>query len=89
VLEAVGRPGDRFETLLVDRLSIDYARAVGSFVDPLEQMFAYDYRISGSWSDPVVERVGARAPPGAQGTPPAAPAAPASANPVPSIGATK
>jgi hypothetical protein len=34
--------------------------------DPLEQMFAYDYRISGSWSDPVVERVGARAPPARQ-----------------------
>jgi len=57
--------------------------------DPLEQMFAYDYRISGSWSDPVVERVGARAPPAAPGTPVAAPAAPVSANPAPSIGATK
>jgi uncharacterized protein YhdP len=28
--------------------------------DPLEQMFAYDYRVTGSWSDPVVERVGSR-----------------------------
>jgi hypothetical protein len=52
-------------------------------------MFAYDYRISGSWSDPVVERVGARAPPAAPGAAPAAPAAPVSATPAPSIGATK
>jgi uncharacterized protein YhdP len=57
--------------------------------DPLEQMFAYDYRISGSWSDPVVERVGTRAPPAAPGAPAAAPAAPVSATPTPSIGATK
>ena len=28
--------------------------------DPIEQIFAYDYRVTGSWSDPVVERVGAR-----------------------------
>ena len=57
--------------------------------DPLEQMFAYDYRISGSWSDPVVERVGARAQQAAPGAPaaPAAPAAPESAPP--SIGAAK
>ncbi|HET9765156.1 MAG TPA: YhdP family protein [Casimicrobiaceae bacterium] len=25
--------------------------------DPIEQMFAYEYAVSGSWSDPVVERV--------------------------------
>ena len=40
--------------------------------DPLEQMFSYDYRVTGSWSDPVVERVGTRsqqAAPGAAGTP--------------------
>jgi uncharacterized protein (TIGR02099 family) len=59
--------------------------------DPLEQMFAYDYRISGSWSDPVVERVGARAPPAAPGAPsaPAAAPTPAPASTAPSIGATK
>jgi uncharacterized protein YhdP len=26
--------------------------------DPIEQMFAYEYAVSGNWSDPVVERVG-------------------------------
>ena len=26
--------------------------------DPIEQMFAYEYVVSGNWSDPVVERVG-------------------------------
>ena len=26
--------------------------------DPIEQMFSYQYAVSGSWSDPVVERVG-------------------------------
>ena len=26
--------------------------------DPIEQMFAYEYTVSGNWSDPVVERVG-------------------------------
>ena len=45
--------------------------------DPLEQMFAYDYRVTGSWSDPVVERVGSR-PVAAAVTPPAAVPAPAS-----------
>ncbi|MGI8896449.1 MAG: YhdP family protein, partial [Casimicrobiaceae bacterium] len=29
--------------------------------DPFEQMFSYDYRVTGSWSDPVVERGGGRA----------------------------
>ncbi len=29
--------------------------------DPIEQMFAYEYVVSGSWSDPVVERVGRQA----------------------------
>ena len=60
--------------------------------DPLEQMFAYDYRITGSWSDPVVERVGQRAQPAAPGAAPAAPTTPAPATPAtatPSIGATK
>ena len=29
------------------------------FLDnPIEQMFSYDYRVTGSWSDPQVERVG-------------------------------
>jgi uncharacterized protein (TIGR02099 family) len=26
--------------------------------DPIEQIFAYEYAVNGSWSDPVVERVG-------------------------------
>jgi uncharacterized protein YhdP len=26
--------------------------------DPIEQIFSYEYVISGSWSDPVVERAG-------------------------------
>ncbi|HWZ71894.1 MAG TPA: YhdP family protein [Casimicrobiaceae bacterium] len=26
--------------------------------DPIEQMFAYEYAVSGSWSDPIVERTG-------------------------------
>jgi uncharacterized protein (TIGR02099 family) len=26
--------------------------------DPIEQMFAYEYAVSGSWSDPIVERSG-------------------------------
>ncbi|MEO8507850.1 MAG: YhdP family protein [Betaproteobacteria bacterium] len=29
--------------------------------NPLGQIFSYDYRITGSWSDPQVERVGAKA----------------------------
>jgi len=29
--------------------------------DPIEQLFSYDYRITGSWSDPIVERGGPRA----------------------------
>lgn len=29
--------------------------------DPFEQMFSYDYRVTGSWADPVVERGGGRA----------------------------
>jgi uncharacterized protein YhdP len=28
--------------------------------DPIEQMFSYEYAVSGSWSDPVVERSGRR-----------------------------
>ena len=27
--------------------------------DPIEQMFSFDYTVTGSWSDPVVEREGA------------------------------
>jgi uncharacterized protein (TIGR02099 family) len=66
--------------------------------DPLEQMFAYDYRVTGSWSDPVVERVGSRpvgeAAVAATVTPPAAVPAPAPtpavpAAPAPSGGAPK
>lgn len=30
--------------------------------NPLDQIFSYDYRITGSWSDPVVQQVGSRAP---------------------------
>jgi len=26
--------------------------------NPIDQMFSYDYRVTGSWADPVVERVG-------------------------------
>jgi uncharacterized protein YhdP len=47
--------------------------------DPLEQMFSYDYRVTGAWSDPVVERVGARplpTAPGGTGTTAAQPVAP-------------
>ncbi|MBA3775980.1 MAG: TIGR02099 family protein, partial [Betaproteobacteria bacterium] len=29
--------------------------------DPFEQMFSYDYQVTGSWSDPVIERGGGRA----------------------------
>ncbi len=28
--------------------------------DPIEQLFSYDYRISGSWTEPLVQRVGAQ-----------------------------
>jgi uncharacterized protein YhdP len=28
------------------------------FNNPLDQMFSYDYRVTGSWSDPQVERGG-------------------------------
>jgi len=28
--------------------------------DPLGQIFSYDYRVTGSWSDPPVERAGAK-----------------------------
>jgi uncharacterized protein (TIGR02099 family) len=31
--------------------------------DPIEQMFSYEYSVRGSWSEPVVERVAARAVP--------------------------
>ena len=34
--------------------------------DPLEQMFSYDYAVTGSWADPVVERVRAAAAAAAQ-----------------------
>jgi len=68
--------------------------------DPLEQIFAYDYRVTGSWSDPVVERVGSRPVGGAAiaatATPPATASAPAPsqppaapASPVPPGGAPK
>jgi uncharacterized protein YhdP len=28
--------------------------------NPIDQMFSYDYRVTGSWVDPVVERVSGR-----------------------------
>ena len=28
--------------------------------DPLDQMFSYDYRVTGSWNDPVVARLSGR-----------------------------
>jgi uncharacterized protein YhdP len=40
--------------------------------DPLEQMFSYQYMVTGGWSDPVVTRSGtatASVAPGAPGTP--------------------
>ncbi len=30
------------------------------FNNPIDQMFSYEYRVTGSWSDPQVERAGAR-----------------------------
>lgn len=54
--------------------------------NPLDQIFSYDYRITGSWSDPVVEQVGARAPvaaPAAQAPGKAATAQSAEPAPVP------
>jgi hypothetical protein len=30
--------------------------------DPIEQMFVNEYVVSGTWSDPLVERVGRSAP---------------------------
>lgn len=30
--------------------------------DPLEQMFSYEYSVTGSWTDPKVEKIAARAP---------------------------
>jgi uncharacterized protein (TIGR02099 family) len=42
--------------------------------DPIEQIFAYEYRVTGSWSDPVATRVGRE---------PVTPAAAASATPAP------
>lgn len=57
--------------------------------NPLDQMFSYDYRITGSWSDPVVARVGSNAPAAAGGSAAApanaasAPEDPAATNPPP------
>ena len=49
--------------------------------DPIEHMFSYEYRVTGSWDDPIVVRTGARnaggAAPAAAATAPATPAAPA------------
>jgi uncharacterized protein YhdP len=36
--------------------------------DPIEQMFSYEYAVRGSWSEPVVERLGPRAVPRADTT---------------------
>jgi uncharacterized protein (TIGR02099 family) len=30
--------------------------------DPIEQIFTYEYAVKGSWAEPLVERIGARAP---------------------------
>jgi uncharacterized protein YhdP len=30
------------------------------FKDPIEQLFSYEYAVSGGWSDPVVERISNR-----------------------------
>ena len=30
------------------------------FNNPLDQMFSYEYRVTGAWADPVVERIGGR-----------------------------
>lgn len=40
--------------------------------DPIEQMFSYEYAVKGSWSEPVVERLGIRAPSRANAPPDAA-----------------
>ncbi len=40
--------------------------------NPLGQLFSYDYRVTGSWSDPQVERSPARAPSGSAGVTPGA-----------------
>lgn len=51
--------------------------------NPLDQIFSYDYRITGSWSDPVVERVGSRTPAPADGAAAPAPESPAATSPAP------
>ena len=38
------------------------------FSDPIEQMFSFDYQVSGSWSDPIVTKRGAATTAAAQGT---------------------
>ncbi len=35
--------------------------------NPLDRMFAFQYRVTGSWADPKVEKVGAQAPPAVPG----------------------
>ena len=63
--------------------------------DPIEQMFSYEYSVTGAWSDPQVVRTGARAPAPAPGTqaaggeaaPGSAPAAAASSSAPPGGGA--
>jgi uncharacterized protein (TIGR02099 family) len=42
--------------------------------DPIEQIFSYEYSVTGSWSDPVVTRSGSATTSVAPGAPPAAPA---------------
>jgi uncharacterized protein YhdP len=37
--------------------------------NPFDQLFSYEYAVAGSWDDPVVTRVGARATTAAQSSP--------------------
>ena len=52
--------------LLLANPVLGAAVGAGSFLaqtvlkDPIEQMFAYEYAVSGSWSDPTVERTSSR-----------------------------
>jgi uncharacterized protein (TIGR02099 family) len=56
------------------------------FNNPFDQLFSYEYSVTGNWDDPVVTRSGTAVPPATAAVPPAAIAGPPAAAAVPFAG---
>ena len=62
VVPALGDSASTVIGLVNSLVGVALAIAQRLFKNPLGQIFSYDYKITGTWSDPAVEKLRAPAP---------------------------